>query len=678
MPFDTLMRQISDMHGPTTYKNGLGGAAVNVKRIGGQTREYYYTIYNFSAYGSRNTPAPREHDTSYSRIRTSTNFGPSIQVDVRRGQTGYLCRERTLPGNLLVPIKDTMGRSVIQVSNRALFLLFDIELCIDAEAKLKEIYETFVAPIDRHRTAPAILAFTRRAEETNLADVERRVRTPEPRSYYEARAADRPGRTPPARDTTGSRSSVMEPIPSELEGKGTEWNMMTVNLSSIPENSNIQAAVSTLKMARVRGLDTRITQTRAQMEATQKLQQQALQKLRDVTIVLHNNEDEYMGLLAIKQNRAKDENDADIQALTEVISSHYEKVWGNENCLWGLTKPIVMQHRCEVGETPDQYRVLAGKFVVKVQADSIAYYREDLRVAMGGVSQKTISPHCYANSYEGTTICWGVYRDLIYNCLSNGDLAQMFLLVARHLMSVTPTDRYLELREYARRLRLPSTEDPSVDLLVDYKREKEEKRKKAEQEEASRPRSLPVVPATTPRIVDGGELSAEEMNEYLTPSAVRVAEVAQEDPFPDGGAHEVERDRNLDNEMGRERVPRHSIDEPEALVSNSAVRPLGRSNRLETVQEIWERNAGQTHTRIVDAPQVVGIPHMEDLGVEMFTGSDGQEIFVEGEEATAQEMPEQLSRPFRSVQTPFRRVELGSDVVIHEDHLDAELEDSVS
>lgn len=680
MPFDALIRQISEQHGPTTYKTGLGGAAVNVKRIGGQTREFYYTIYNFAAYGSRNTPSPREHETTFSRIRTSTNHGASIQIDVRRNENGYLCRERTLPGNLIVPIKDTMGRSVIQVSNRALFLLFDIELCLDPETRLKEIYETYVASLDRRRSTPALLAFTHRDEQTTRADAERRSRMPEPpRNYSEARA------TPPGQPYETPRRRVEEPVEApEQTGRGIDWNLMTANVSSIPADSDIKAAISTLKNSRVRGLDAKINQVRVQMEASQKLQQQALQKLREITTTFHGHEDEYTGLLAVKQNRVNDDTDADIQALTEVVSSHYEKVWGNDSCLWGLTKPIVIQHRCEVGEVQDPLRVLAGKFLVKVQADQIAYYREDRRVAFGGVSQKTIAPHSYGNSNEGTTICWGVYRDLIYNCLSNGDLSQMFLLVARHLMSVTPTDRYMELREYARKLQLPLTEDPEVDLLADYKRERGEKRKKLEEEAARSASVRPIPSVPTPRIVDAGEVSAEELSELVTPSVLTRApeEGAQETPFhdgPDEGAHEI-RLTNVAGrsgwEPGRLRTTA-PVDEPET-VSNSVLR---NPHRLpETVQETWERQPGRTHTRIVDAPPIMGVPHMEDLGVEMFTGDDGQEIFVEGEEVTAVPMPELTPQrnPFRTLQTSFHRVELGADFVIHEDHLDAELEDNLS
>ena len=156
--FEQLLSEITTAHGPTSYTPSRGGAAVHVNVESSHRRAYSFSIINYGAYGSRNTPAPNRPGKSTYRMTIRIPGGEDISIAFSR--VAHLAKERTLPNDNIRSIRDTRGDPVIQVCSRAMYLLFDIEAAQNPDQVLKRIYESVVLPINVTRDSGEMRTFS--------------------------------------------------------------------------------------------------------------------------------------------------------------------------------------------------------------------------------------------------------------------------------------------------------------------------------------------------------------------------------------------------------------------------------------------------------------------------------------------------------------------------------------
>jgi hypothetical protein len=313
--------------------------------------------------------------------------------------------------------------------------------------------------------------------------------------------------------------------PLQPPDKGEKWDELLITIPVAPVTADPAEALAQVKQLRYKHLDTQISQQERSMGILQINYDSALETYHRAKQQLLEGEDRLRLLRELKERRISGEEaeDLDLEALLEVVRSHYEKLWMVGEDIWGLTKPIVIsQAQSRSGRTRDNFRALAGRFYVRVDGKNfkVSYYREDGRIALssrGG--SKIVAPHCI----NGTQQCWGNYGPLLQRCQQAGDIGQILLLTSQHIGSATIGDGYMQLRIYAGNLDLPSTEDPDFDFFTQPE---------------------PPVPEPSPppdnTIIEGGDLSPEEMAAFgLMPEVPSESspepppEVVEEEPEPE-------------------------------------------------------------------------------------------------------------------------------------------------
>lgn len=550
--FDDLIREISDRHGPTTYHPQGNGAAINVdiSRGDARNRNYYFQIYNNAAYGSRTTPPPNRPGRTIYTVRLRGPQDTRLQIDFR--EYAVLCSQRTLPNDNIRTVTDTGGRPILQVCSKALYILFDLERAVDPVVHLRRLYETFVLPLNvaiedqplQVYHVPGLTNATLTVERTNRrggggGGTTRR------RGFWTEGAQRREYVNPVYGGETPQPAPEPPPPPPPPPptDKGEKWDVHGVMIPLPSVDRDPQEALLEVRKLRYRHLDTQLTQADRALVEAQNYYQDMLEAYHQAKRAMEEAEDRVRVLREMKRLREEGEvvEDEDMAALMAIIRSHYEKVWFHNEDIWALTKPIVISQTSRSARNRDNFRTLAGRFYVKVQAKSgrVAYYREDGRVALNGRgSSKVVAPHCI----NGTQQCWGTYGPLLSRCQEAGDIGQILLLTVQHIGSATLNDGYMPLRLYAGNLNLPSTEDPEYDFFAN---------------------AQPENPEPDNTIIEAGDLTPEEMALFGLnggqPQEDRFQpephpEVAQEEDPGDSETLQVH-DDYLDDELVGDEIP---------------------------------------------------------------------------------------------------------------------------
>jgi len=416
--FGDVTRQITNAHGYTSYYGSQHGCCRNTRGTM-RTRSSAFSIYSHCSWGSRNTySAPRNLGAYVSSLRIKKPDGNYLSV---RCGGHSLSPARTVNNNFVRSVKTDgdLGPVIMQITSSSLFFLFDIEKVDedDRDQFFLDLYEAFVLPLDLPRRG------------NNMRVIE----------WVET------GQDLPSHQSTG---------------EGIRWKFAKTDLPrKEPPKSSTEAVVAQMKNHRRETLKKQISDAARVLKSTQQNYQDALVDLHEYRTKLVAKENEIEALKAFQAGGTDvGLDDPEVNALSEAINAHYEKLWQDDDKnIWALTKPIIMRF----GQgTQDKFRVLAGKFYVKVKPHGdVRYYREDGKVALSSVNP-VIAPHSYTS-----TICWGTYSSLIRDCQNKAEYAQLFILIATHITTVNHDDNYMNLRTYAEKLGLPSTEDPTVDLL---------------------------------------------------------------------------------------------------------------------------------------------------------------------------------------------------------------------
>jgi len=480
--FGDITRQITNAHGYTTYHGSQNGCCRNTRGTM-RTRSSSFSIYSHCSWGSRNTyVAPRNLGAYVSSIRIKKPDGNYLSV----GCGGHsLSPARTVNNNFVRSVKTDgdRGHVIMQITSTSLFLLFNIEEVDegDREQFLLDLYEAFVLPLDLPRRG------------NNMRVVE-----------WVETGQDLP--TLPSRD----RST----------GEGTRWKFAKTHLPrKEPAKSSTEAVVAQMKNHRRETLKNQIFDAARALKTNQQIYEDSLEQLHECRTQLVAKENEIEALKAFQAGGTDvGLDDPEVNALSEAINTHYEKLWRDgDNNIWALTKPIIMKF----GQgTQDKLRVLAGKFYVKIKPNGdVRYYREDGKVAISSTNP-VIAPHSYTSS-----ICWGTYSSLIRDCQNKAEYAQLFILIATHIITVNNDDNYMNLRTYAEKLGLPSTEDPTVDLLNPPVIPETEEERLAK---------IPDGETVQPAIDEGEEVSVDELLSMTSQRTVdafeRAIEATNENP----------------------------------------------------------------------------------------------------------------------------------------------------
>jgi len=471
--FGDITRQIANAHGYTSYYGSQNGCCRNTRGTM-RTRSSSFSIYSHCSWGSRNTySAPRNLGVYVTSLRIKKPDGNYLSV----GCGGHSLSPVRTVNNFVRSVKTDgdSGHVIMQITSSSLFFLFDIEKVDedDRDQFLLDLYEAFILPLD----------LPRRGNNMRVMD------------WVET------GQDLPSHQSTG---------------EGTRWKFAKTHLPrKEPAKSSTEAVVAQMKNHRRETLKNQISDAVRALKTSQQTYEDTLEELHQCRTQLEAKENEIEALKAFQADGTDvGLDDPEVNALSEAINAHYEKLWrDDDNNIWALTKPIIMRF----GQgTQDKFRVLAGKFYVKVQphGGNVRYYREDGKVAMSS-SNPVIAPHSYIS-----TICWGTYSSLIRDCQNKAEYAQLFILIATHIITVNHADSYMNLRTYAEKLGLPSTEDPTVDLL------NPPTIPETEEERLAR---IPDEETVQPAIDEGEEVSVDELLSMTTQRTVDAFEQAVED-----------------------------------------------------------------------------------------------------------------------------------------------------
>lgn len=452
--FEDLMQEITNVHGYTRYVPNCQGKAI--KSYGSSytrtRRSSSFTIYNNASYGARSSSAPPKHLGKSCKSIYIKRIGPprdgSEVIKVPLDSWSHLVPERAVQSWMGTGYNQSR-ESVLQVSSGCLYLMFNIELVGDEEERteiLRDIYETYILSLDEAISSDMRIFML----EEDLIEL-------------------------------SSRGIPVADKKEELPGYKKDWNFFKIkNFKEIPaESEGVKGALRVLMDQRKRGLKKRIEEEENEVRTNERYYENALRDLAKRREDFQTSEACFQVLKNTSLEELK-EDDPTLLALSASVSAFYEKMWMKDDTIWALTKPIEMSYLKIPEQKENTFRALTGKFLVAVDKDGIVnYYREDGKVVLRSTdphSNKIISPHSHVYSGENIPhICWGIYGNLIRNCQRDGDLGQLFLLVYRHLQSVTPNDCYMQLTEYATKLRLISTTDPKVNLFELEKKLEEKK-----------------------------------------------------------------------------------------------------------------------------------------------------------------------------------------------------------
>jgi hypothetical protein len=431
MPFEELTAQITRQHQLCRYKlSAEGGARVhNLSASTGTS----FTIYNYAAYGSRDTTGGRPATNQSPRDRIRLDF-PNRYLHIQFTEPVHFAKVRPLT-HVLNPVLHTTSdwltyHKVIQVTGSAMWLLFDVEKAVDPPRVLRELYEVFRCPLSQPliNRLPADDPSYRNHINANF-DILQLPEQPEP------------PRERPRRRATAAPSSPPPPSSTPPE---TQWRAEFEPVTSVASNPEaFLEFMQQQKLAEIPNLLAVTTKELASNNQTLITAWERVHFLEDKKVELETKLWAYQA--AIERSNQQILADEELLALKEIINTCYEAVWLEDNRLNALTKDIIMTQ----GE---ELKAKVGKFLVTVTPDKIEYRRADGRVAKGG---RLGSSYCHAPHHSATNICWGTYGFQVRTLRESRDYGQVLLMVYHHLLSVTPDDAYMYLRDYCHKLEIP-------------------------------------------------------------------------------------------------------------------------------------------------------------------------------------------------------------------------------
>jgi len=532
MPFERLLEDISNAHGPTTFTADMEGKTVHHRNGTSDQRGYYYAIYSHASYGSKTGEKPPNKMGPYVwRAQLDVNGDDGQPLAIQFDLGCYLSPIRTPPkdGEKYAAIKDRDGvNTLIQVTSKALYLLFPIENVPDAENILRKIYEKYVLPIRLPTGGNPIRAFL-------TGPVPEVTEGPPPPGV---RRRDRRANTTPPR-------AVPVP-PPEPAGKGKTWDYFSkrAEVAKPPAESQPEVVINAMVDLRKVGLKRRLKEQEDALKTVLREYEVKLRALQNQRLALQTKQDEVVALQNAMATINTDQDDLTLGLLKEVLESRYEKIWRHGDYYWALTRPIVMQYAPHTNGSQDPCKVMAGKFIIRVdQAGLVAFYREDGRqvnepsedvTGTRGGRGWSISPHNTVSWGDGSGICWGTQSTAMTAAQEAADFSQIFLLTYQHLSYVNPDESYVSLRGYAKYLDLPMIEDPAIlDFQAYLEDQKEQLRLEAEKKEKEAADLLlreqqaleaaeKAANARAANIQELGELTMEELAAYgLNPRTLR-------------------------------------------------------------------------------------------------------------------------------------------------------------
>lgn len=472
MPFEQLLDRVTQAHGVTRFKPNQQGRAIHVRLGTTCYRAPSYDIWSNAAYGSKTSPRPPA-TTGRMVWRIEIPLGNGRRININFRVATCLAQPRTNPTDIFTfkTICDRHRNTVVQVTDKALFLLFDIEAADEPERVLQEIYEAFVLPLAEQRIRNMMMAFRTPAQQaaTQAEDVYQREQPPQqvPFTTFPRRA--RPTPLPP---------TPLPPLKPDEEGEGKTWKKYGRQhlIPEIPAEDQKERVVVALRLQRSEGMRKHLKQQETTVEDAKRRYESKLKEFHRAREDFLKQKDILTSLQqGVSANEVK-EDDVEIMMLKGVLDSYYEKVWEKEEFYYGLTRPVVMQYSPTALGTQDPCRVLAGKFIVRVSKEGVVqFWREDGRVCREprnsphanvernqGARGWCISPHNTLEWSEDGSICWGTQGTVLHKAQEEADYAQLFLITIQHISYVNPEESYCSLRGYAEYLGLPKVEDPTI------------------------------------------------------------------------------------------------------------------------------------------------------------------------------------------------------------------------
>jgi hypothetical protein len=508
--------------GAASYEASKDGAAIHTAIPNSVRRQRAFRIINHSAFGSRTTPAPRR--------RANIRYQHGFDIPTPQGGTIHVTMPYGYPYASLRPLPATPnlrsiaivggGHPALQISSNTLWLNFDIETATNSAEVMKQIYHAFVRPEGVPYGAGPMAIF----ENPTLGLAP--TATPE---AIAARAA-----APEVPRAALPRAEAPD------AGKGKDWDLLR-RVPEVPAESALEAVSVEIQKQRketiqasVREAEEKKRQAAAMYQTSLRAFNEAFQKMKLAESLAEERK-------RTAQQLEENQEDDGFLVIRNVLANYYEKIWIAQppedaygpKRIYALTKPVVIKHGDDI---KDKFAVLAGKFIVSMglNGEEPRYVREDKRFAKHN-GNEIHAPH----GKNANDVCWGVYRETMHTLYVQRDYAQILLLVYKHLTN--SENHYISLREYAKKLRLPYTEDPTVDLMkAELEKEAaavaaraEAARLEAERQAAARAavvaeteRLKAIPPAVQPVVIPGRPAVAQPA---ATPTGIEVAEVTAEE-----------------------------------------------------------------------------------------------------------------------------------------------------
>lgn len=391
-------------------------------------------VYNHSTYGSRSTQGgPAETRLRYPNQYLEYDGIGSLSFRVRTGSP--VAKPRKAPSEIyFYTLRSSSGRSLVQFTANAMWLLFDISVCENPNEAFSLLYQLCYGPLN----VPLNRELLSQDEQKLLMQ-----------QYANTLANDFTLVQVPQSGT------AVNPLPRarSIEGEGRDWKRENKAVTQKDLRQEPSQVIRLLADSRVKTSQER-NQTALRKMNTAKLKyEDALRSLVESENNLKEAESNFWGTqIALEKTQTSEKLDETfILQLTGVLENFYEAVWVDQGEVKALTKPITM-------EQEGVMRAEVGQFLVSITERKLDYQRADGRVVL----KSRIGRYAHAPHHSADTICWGIYNDQIKELTRNGDYAQLLLMTYHHLESVTPDDAYVYLPDYCKLLHI----DRKMDLLA--------------------------------------------------------------------------------------------------------------------------------------------------------------------------------------------------------------------
>jgi hypothetical protein len=373
---------------------------------------------------------------------TDAGLTTSFSYNFGGGATLSLAPLRTVPSVSRLRNIYSSGKLIAQYTTNTIWIFFDLASLPNPNSFFIALYKICYGTVPN---AGATLEDCLAVQSNSIQELNRIP------AYYEA---DQPTqqdrelhRNPTAQTAepvapTTHRSSNRRP--QETEGRGIDWvQQVSAPTSSIPVSDLTKLVTEIQKKSKERA-----DRRKSELESEIKYKDQ--DRVRLLTNILKLEEELsllHISLAAIETVKdplalRKEQEELQMLELQSIVDTYYVSVYLEGNDVIGITKSIIATQ--EGVMTAD-----IGQFKVRISQSDVTYERLDGRRAKRQL--QGTSAFCH---HTDSSICWGTYRNDVYRLAREKNYAQVLLLVAHHLSSVTPHDHYISLPSYCQKLRI--------------------------------------------------------------------------------------------------------------------------------------------------------------------------------------------------------------------------------